>query len=122
MHIRVALMTAAIATLAACIGQPATATREILDQQTGNTLVVAAKPLVFARERADVAAHARGYVMLSAVAVNESGKYREYFLLHRWSTVDRRMLPTPDRSAGDLRILADERTIDLLPLESVPAD
>jgi hypothetical protein len=122
MDIRAALMAAAITALTACIGEPPTATREILDQQTGNTLFVATKPLVFARERTDVAAHARDYVMLVAVAVNESGKYSEYILLHRWSTVDRRMLPPPDPSAGELRILADERTIDLPPLESIPAD
>jgi hypothetical protein len=120
MFIRVALMAAALMVLTACIGQRPTATREVLDEQTGNTLIVAAKPLVFARERSDVAAHARDYVTLMAVAVNESGRYTEYLLLHRWSTVDRRMLPPPDPSAGELRILAEGRKIDLVPLEQVP--
>jgi hypothetical protein len=75
---------------------------------------------VFARERSDVAAHTRDYATLVAVAVDESGKLSEYVLLHRWSTVDRRMLPPPKPGAGELRILAEGRVIDLLPLEQVP--
>ena len=120
MVIRVAMMAAALVVLTACIGQRPAATREILDEQTGNTLFVGAKPLVFARERSDVAAHARDYVTLMAVAVNESGRYTEYLLLHRWSTVDRRMLSPPDPSASELRILAEGRKIDLAPLDEVP--
>jgi hypothetical protein len=120
MGMRVALIGAVLTALTACIGQPPVATHEILDQQSGNTLFVATKPLVFARERSDVAAHARDYVTLVTVAVNESGKYSDYILLHRWSTVDRRMLSPPDPNAGELQLLADGRTIDLLPLERVP--
>lgn len=120
MYIRLALMAVALTLSTACISHRPAATREILDQESGNTLFVATKPLVFARERSDVAAHARDYVMLLAVAVNESGRYREYLLLHRWSTVDRRMLPPVDPNAGELRVLADGRMIDLVPLESIP--
>lgn len=113
-------MAAAITALTACVAHPPAATREILDQESGNTIFVATKPLVFARERSDLAAHTRDYVTLVAVGVNESGKYSEYLLLHRWSTVDRRMSPPPDPNAGDLRILADGRAIDLVPLGQVP--
>jgi hypothetical protein len=120
MHIRVAFIAAALTLLTACVGHRPAATREILDQESGNTLFVATKPLVFARERSDVSAHARDYVMLLAVGVNESGRYSEYLLLHRWSTVDRRMLPPVDPNAGELRIVADGRVIELLPLERVP--
>lgn len=122
MSIRLTLTAAALLVLTACIGQRPAATREVLDEQTGKTLFIAAKPLMFARERTDVAAHARDYVTLIAVAVNESGRYSEYLLMYRWSTVDRRMLPPPEPSAGELRILADERGIDLHPLEKVPSD
>jgi hypothetical protein len=120
MHIRVALMLTALTALTACIGLPPVTARQILDPQSGNTLFVVMKPLVFARERTDVAAHARDYATLVAVAVDNSGTFGEYVLLHRWSTVDRRMSPPPDLNAGELRILADGRTIDLLPLEQVP--
>jgi hypothetical protein len=119
MHMRVALILA-LATLSACTGLPKRASNEILDEQTGNTLTVVAKPLVFARARTDVAANARDYATLVAVEVDHSGKYDEYLLLYRWSTVDRRMSPPPDLSAGELKILAEGRAIDLMPLERVP--
>jgi hypothetical protein len=116
---RVALMLA-LTTLSACAGPPQRATHEILDEKTGNTLLVVARPLVFARERADVAAHARDYATLAAVEVDHSGKYDEYLLLYRWSTVDRRMSAPPDPDAGELRIVAEGRAIDLWPLERNP--
>jgi hypothetical protein len=47
---RVALILA-LTTLSACTGLPKRASHEILDVQTGNTLTVVAKPLVFARAR-----------------------------------------------------------------------
>jgi hypothetical protein len=121
MHIRVALLLALTA-LTACTSLPAADPREILDEKSGNTLLVVAEPLVFARERTDVAAHARDYATLVAVEIDNSGKYSEYLLLYRWSTVDRRMSPPPDPHAGELRILAEGRVIDLMPLERVPVD
>lgn len=120
MNRRLVLLAAALTALAACAAGPPPATREILDEETGNTFFIATRPLVFARNRTDVAAYTRDYVTLAAVAVNESGKYSEYLLMYRWSTVDRRMEPPPDPNAGELRILADGRTIDLHPLEQVP--
>jgi hypothetical protein len=110
---------AAMMALTACADAPPAA-RQILDEQSGNSLFVVTKPLVFARERSDVAAHTRDYATLVAVAVDESGTFSEYLLLHRWSTVDRRMLPAPNPNAGELRILGEGRTIDLAPLEQVP--
>jgi len=119
MGFRVLLTLAAMMTLAACVSGPADV-REILDENTGNTFFVAAKPLMFARERTDVAAHARDYATLVAVAVDESGKFNHYLVMHRWSTVDRRMLPAPNANAGELLILAEGRRIELSPLEEVP--
>jgi hypothetical protein len=116
---RIVLIMAALIALAACASGPPEA-RQILDEDSGNTFFVVAKPLVFARERTDVAAHARDYATLVAVAVDEAGHFSEYLLLHRWSTVDRRMLPAPNPGAGKLRILAEGRTMDLMPLEEVP--
>jgi len=120
MQIGVALIVA-LSVLCACAGAPRqAASHEFLDEQTGTTLAVAAKPLVFARERTDVAAHARDYATLMAIEVDSSGAYREYLLLYRWSTVDPRMSPPPDPGAGELRILAEGRVIDLKPLEQMP--
>lgn len=101
-------------------GTRAAGSREIYDEQTGNTLSVVSRPLVFARERTDVAAHARDYVTLVAIETDRSGEYHDYLLLYRWSTVDRRMSAPPQPEAGHLRILTDGRTIDLTPLEEIP--
>jgi hypothetical protein len=127
MNIRAALLlsltTAAslslAAALASCVSGPP-APKEVFDEQTAATLLVVAKPLVFARERSDVAAHARDYATLVAVEDDRSGEYTDYLLLYRWSTVDRRMSPPPAAEAGALRILADGRAIDLKPLDRLP--
>jgi len=117
----------ALTALSACAGLSARASGEkprasgeIFDEQSGNTLLVVPKPLVFARERTDVAAHQRDYATLVAVEIDQSGTYNDYLLLYRWSTVDRRMSPPPDPQEGELRILADGRAIDLKPLENMP--
>lgn len=93
---------------------------EILDEESASTILVPATPLVFARERSDVAAHARDYATLVAIQVDRSGEYSAYLLLYRWSTVDRRMSPPPPPDAGALRLLADGRVIDLKPLDRLP--
>ena len=125
MYIRVALLLALTA-LASCTTQLShrpTAnlnSTEIFDEETGSTLLVVSKPLVFARDRSDVSAHARDYATLVAVEDDRSGQYTQYLLLYRWSTVDRRMSPPPGADEGELKILADGRTIDLHPLERPP--
>ncbi len=120
MRISVASIVA-LSVLTACGSVPRqTAFHEFLDEQTGTTLSAVAKPLVFARERTDVAAHARDYATLVAVEVDNSGQYAEYLLLYRWSTVDPRMSPAPDPQTGELRILAEGRVIELMPLDQMP--
>jgi hypothetical protein len=94
----------------------------MLDEQTGSMVSTVDRPLVFARERTDVAAHARDYATLVAVELDQSGRNSDYLLLYRWSTVDRRMSPPPDAEAGSLQIVADGRTVDLTPLDRVPLD
>jgi hypothetical protein len=106
--------------LGGCVGSHAPLTREILDEQSGNTLIVVSAPLEFARTRTDVAAHARDYATLVAVEIDRAGSYSDFLLLYRWSTVDRRMSPPPDADQGDLHILADGRDIDLEPLADMP--
>ena len=126
MHIRLGMILA-LTVLAACTGfhpkgshsRPA-GEGEVFDEQTGNTLSMAAAPLVFARPRTDVAANERDYATLVAVEIDQSGKYNDYLLVYRWSTVDRRMSPPPDPNEGELRILAEGRVIDLMPLDKVP--
>ncbi len=106
--------------LAACAASPSKPGEELFDEQTGNTVTVVSEPIVFARERNDVAAYARDYVTLVAVEVDHSGQFKDYLLLYRWSTVDKRMLPPPDPSAGKVRLVSEGRELDLDPLESMP--
>ncbi len=117
MNIRMALFLA-LTVLVSCAARPQA--REFFDERTGNTLSVVAKPLVLARERSDVAAHARDYATLVAIELDRSGEYSHYLLLYRWSTVDPRMSPPPAPDAGALRLLADGRPIDLAPLDRLP--
>ena len=127
MDIRVALLLALTA-LASCTTLPlhrppsksTSNSTEIFDEESGSTLLVVSKPLVLARDRSDVAAHCRDYATLVAVEDDQSGKYTQYLLLYRWSTVDRRMSPPPGPDEGQLKIFADGRTIDLKPLERQP--
>jgi len=67
-----------------------------------------------------VAAHARDYATVVAVATDDAGTYTEYLLLYRWSTVDERMAALPDAAAGELRIECDGRVIDLAPIDPLP--
>lgn len=110
----------ALIVMASCTTQSRPTSREIFDEQSGNTLFVVGKPLVFARERSDVAAHARDYLTLVAVEEDRSGDYSQYLLLYRWSTVDLRMSQPPSPGAGAIHMLVDGRPIDLLPLGSIP--
>lgn len=116
-----ALLAAFGGLLAGCASEPQRAPTELLDEQTGATLVVVAEPLVFARARLDVAANARDYLTIVAVEANRSGKYAQYLLVHRWSTVDRRMAALPGEGAGRLLLDADGRTLELKPLQPMPA-
>jgi hypothetical protein len=119
MKLKAVLLPALIA-LCSCSSQPRVATREFFDEQTASTLSVVGKPLIFERQRSDVAAHGHDFATLVAIEVNNSGQDSEYLLLYRWSTVDRRMSPPPEPDQGLLRIQADGRTIELRPLERLP--
>ncbi len=121
MNIRLGLILALTA-LASCASRPPPTSREFFDEQNASTLLVVAKPMVFARERSDVAAHARDYATLVAVEIDNSGEGSQYLLLFRWSTVDRRMLPPPELDQGLLRIFADGRAIDLKPVDRLPVN
>ena len=124
MKIRAALILV-LSALAACTAQPRAprpraASQDFFDERTGSTWSVVDKPLIFARDRSDVAAFARDYATLVAIDVDLSGRDVEYLLLYRWSTVDPRMSPPPGPNEGELRVFADGRLIDLRPLARLP--
>jgi hypothetical protein len=121
MKIRAVLLMVLTA-LASCASRPPEASQEIFDESDASTLLVAAKPIVFARERSDLAAHARDYATVVAVEIDISGDYSDYLLVYRWSTVDRRMLPPPDPAGGALRIIADGRVFNFKQIDRLPVN
>ncbi|MGH8264254.1 MAG: hypothetical protein ACRET4_12300 [Steroidobacteraceae bacterium] len=58
---------------------------EYLDEKTAATVTAVHAPLVFARERRDVAANLRDYVTLVAASVNRSGNISYVLIAYFWS-------------------------------------
>ncbi len=103
--------------LGACVSEAALqsgAPSEILDENTGATITAVERPLIFARERRDLAANARDYVTLAAASVNRGGKIHYMLVSYIWSTVDTRGRELA-ASDGVLVISADDRRVRLRP-------
>jgi hypothetical protein len=101
--------------LSACTTLPGTASpEEYLDPETAATISIVGKPLVFAHERPERAAHMRDYVTLAAAAVNRSGKTDYVLVAYDWTTFDEhgRSGETPG-AATTLVVAADDRRITL---------
>jgi hypothetical protein len=101
--------------LAACTALPGTpGPQEYLDPTTAATISVVGKPIVFAHERPERAAHMRDYVTLAAAAVNRGGKTDYVLVAYDWTTFDEhgRSGETPTAGAG-LVVAADDRRIAL---------
>jgi hypothetical protein len=99
----------ALAVLGACASS--SGPREYLDEKTAATISVVSKPMVFAHERPELAAHSREYVTLAAAAVNHGGAVDYYLFVYFWSTVDRRAAPASPVTSDELIIAADDRHI-----------
>lgn len=101
--------------LAACTALPGVPSpQEYLDPTTAATISVVGKPIVFAHERPERAAHMRDYVTLAAAAVNRGGKTDYVLVAYDWTTFDEhgRSGETPTATAG-LVVAADDRRIAL---------
>ena len=96
--------------------------REYLDESTAATVTVVRTPLVFARERSDLAANARDYVTLAAAAVNSAGRVHYILVTYRWSTIDVRLDPDRPRPTDPLVVAADDRRIQLTAPTHSPHD
>jgi hypothetical protein len=105
---------AAVAATGCAATNPAGGEREYLDEQTAATVTVGAPVLVFARERPDLAVHARDYLTLVPLDVNQSGRHAQYFLGYAWSTIDKRAQPEAP-SPPRFELIADGRPIPLAP-------
>lgn len=95
---------------------------EYLDRETAASVTGALQPLVFARDRTDLAAHARDYITLTAIEVNRAGKRKYFWSGYVWSTADRRgqeLLLAPD---DELLLIADGRPVRLATGSLSPRD
>jgi hypothetical protein len=62
---------------------------EYLDPQTAMTVRVVAEPFVYGRDVPELAANARDYLSIGAVALDNMGQHRFFVALVSWSTIDR---------------------------------
>ena len=112
-------MAAVLALLASCSELPTgDSPRELLDKDTAATISMVGRPLVFAHERPERAAHMRDYITLAAAAVDRGGRIEYDLIVYFWTTFDAHGLegePFKERAAGlarkPLAIAADDRRI-----------
>jgi hypothetical protein len=117
------VLVALCAALGACTAEEARdQPRQYLDEHTAATITAVDRPLVFARDRTDLAANARDYVTLAAAAVDRMGKVQYVLVAYSWSTADSRLSeerpPVPD----SLVITADDRRLLFTGPTGTPVD
>jgi len=106
---------------AGCYASRAGSLRQYQDPKTAATITVGAQTLVFARERPELAVHARDYLTLVPVDVNRSGTHRLLILIYDWSTVET-ATGARDAPVDRYSLVADGREIALFPLGGNPRD
>ena len=108
--------------LGGCASRPPGDARQYLDEVSAATVTVAPGSLVFARERPELAVHARDYITLVPLDVNRAGKHSLYFYVYVWSTIDKRGLPANEAVAGQIELVADGKQIPLTASKSTPRE
>ncbi|MCJ7452571.1 MAG: hypothetical protein MUO39_08865 [Steroidobacteraceae bacterium] len=117
-HLAVA---AAALAAGACASPPSDGPRQYLDEKSAATVTVARESLVFARDRPELAVHARDYLTLVPIDVNRMGRHAVYFYGYVWSTIDKREAGAHDGIAN-FEIVADGRRIPLVPVNATPRE
>ncbi len=118
-HMAVAMLLLAVG---ACASRPSEAPRQYLDEKSAATVTVSEGALVFARERPELAVHARDYLTLVPIDVNRMGTHVLYFYGFVWSTIDKRRSQAVDDGAVQFEIVADGRRISLVPVAATPRE
>lgn len=120
---RAAATCLAAVALTCCSALPTPELKPFLDEKTGISLTVVDQPLILARERRDIAAHARDYLTLVAAERDEMGRRQLVLIAHRWSTIDQRVGASADAEDQQLVLIADGRDFRLSPLAAqLPAE
>jgi hypothetical protein len=118
-HLAVAML---LLVVGACASGPPDGTRQYLDEKSAATVTVSQGSLVFARERPELAVHARDYLTLVPIDVNRMGTHVLYFYGFVWSTIDKRRSPASDEGIAQFEIVADGRRIPLVPVRATPRE
>jgi hypothetical protein len=118
-HVAVAMFLLAVG---ACASRPSDGTRQYLDERSAATVTVSQESLVFARERPELAVHARDYLTLVPIDVNRMGTHVLYFYGFVWSTIDKRGASASEEGTTRFEIVADGRRIPLVPVEATPRE
>jgi hypothetical protein len=106
------ILACALGWQAACTSLPTEhKPREILDERSGATITMVDKPLVFWRDRTELAANLRDYVTMVAASLNNAGKIEYVWVSYVWSTLDPKLAGYAN--AEQLVITADDRRITL---------
>ena len=105
------ILLAALCIVAGCSSTPPA--KEYLDGETAATITIGAPSIVMARDRFDLAVHARDYITLTPVQVNRAGRRNLYLHCQIWSTIDRRADKAVIPSSAELALLADDRRFPL---------
>ena len=115
--LRAAVVIAALA-CGACASPPSDGPRQYLDETSAATVTVARAALVFARDRPELAVHARDYLTLVPVDVNRMGTHSTYFYGYVWSTIDKRGSGNARDGVANFEIVADGKRIPLVPVHA----
>jgi hypothetical protein len=107
-----------LAAVAACSSLPP-GPRDVLDEHTGATVTVVGAPITFAPQSNGQSSH--DFLTLVAIQKDDAGKYTELLLLYRWSVFFGSVSSSPEASAGELQIEIDGHSIELHPLQRLPA-
>ena len=102
--------------LSACTGrQEAAPEREFLDAGTAATVTYAGAAAAAVPGSTPLAAHARDYLSLGALRVNQSGERRYWLWVGAWSTLDRgvRVAPEPEAALESLQLLLDGEPLEI---------
>jgi hypothetical protein len=103
----------------ACTTLPSEDTpQEYLDKETAATISAAGRPIVFARERPELAVHMRDYVTIAAAAVDVGGRTDYVLIVYFWTTFDPHGRATssrrlPGAEPPNLIVIGDDRRIEL---------
>jgi hypothetical protein len=111
-----ALVLAALLAAGCATPESVRGEREYLDEVTAATITVGSPTLVFARERPELAVHARDYLTVVPVDVNRAGTHSQYFYAYVWSTLDKRGLAEEATVDWRFELVADGRRIALTPV------